>query len=392
MSEHAMLSASGASRWLVCTPSARLEETLDEVESVYADEGTLAHDIAKHMILYKLKRYSSEGAYKDTMTRFKEDELFNEEMLEYLDEYSSFVVAKYKSDSRNLIFLEQKLELEEYIPEGFGTVDVMIINPDLLQVIDYKHGKGVPVDAVENSQTKVYSLGALKEFDFFFDKVKTIQMTIYQPRIENISTFEISTQELLLWAEEVLKPTALIAFNGLGEYVPGSHCKFCRAKPTCKAHAVYNLQLAAQEFAVPTVVNPTPANLITDEQVSKILLRAKRMKEWITSVEEYALREALGGKKWPGLKLVSGRSSRKYGDEKQIMKNLLAAGIEEEKVVNKKLPGIIELSKNISKLDFKKYVEPHIVKPDGSPALVSEKDKRPERNSDTAAALDFKTN
>lgn len=386
-----MLSASGASRWLRCTPSARLEEQLEEVESIYADEGTLAHEMAHAMIMSKLKRYSSQGAYQDHLSRIMADELYTDEMHDLIDEYSDFVVAKVKSHPQNIVFLEQQLKLDDFIPEGFGTVDVMIINSKLLEVVDYKHGKGVPVDAHENSQIKIYALGALMEFNFLFSKIKDIKMTIYQPRIENISEFSMKTSDLMQWANDVLKPIAKKAYNGEGDYVAGDHCKFCRAKAICETNAKFNLQLAAKEFALPDAPSTEIAlPVITDEQVSKIVLRAKRMKEWITSVEEYALRSALAGKKWPGLKVVKGRSVRKYTSQEKIIKALLDAGYEEEKIVNKKLPGIIDLSKIVAKLDFQKYVEPHIVKPDGSPALVSEQDKRPEHNSNTAAAEDFK--
>lgn len=376
MSAHALLSASGTSRWLICTPSARLEETLEETESIYADEGTVAHKLGE--LLIKQRLGVDCGKELEDMTN---TEYYSEEMLGYMEEYTDYVMDT-MGQGNYIIFQEQRLELTEFIPQGFGTTDVLLINPRRLRIIDYKHGKGVPVDAFENSQMKVYALGAIKEYDFFYQHIETVEMTIYQPRIGNISSYEMSVADLLHWGYTVLKPTARMAFEGLGEFIAGEHCRFCRARSICKAAAIHNLQIAAKTFEITT---------ITDDQLVKILRRADEVKRWITAVEEYALKQAVQhNKKWPGMKLVRGRSVRKFINEQTVIDDLLKAGYSEDKIVNKKLAGITELSKKITKLDFKKIVEPQLFKPDGSPTLVDESDGRAEINSNEEAVLEFK--
>lgn len=374
MAKHALLSASGASRWLVCTPSPRLELEIEETTSAYADEGTLAHELGEWLI--RNKAYGV--GIKKHLARIQANELYSDEMLEYCNDYADFVVESYKKAPKGAILMqEQRLNLTEFIPEGFGTVDNAIISSEGIHIIDLKYGKGVPVDAYENKQMMVYALGVYMCYDLIHN-IKEIVMTIYQPRIDNTSTYVISADNLLRWAREVLKPTAKIAYEGLGELVAGEHCRFCRFRPTCKENATRNLQIAAREF---DVVSLTP------EQISKILSRSAGIKNWLTSVEEYALKEAIKGKKWPGMKVVQGRSTRKYTDEKKIYEALKAEGIDVE--MKTKLPGIIELTKAVSKDVFEKIVNPFVHKPPGAPTLVSEEDKRPEFNRSAEASDDF---
>ena len=375
-----MLSASGASRWLICTPSARLEEQFEETESAFADEGTLAHTLCELMLRYRLKWISSK-VFHMGLLEVQAEELYDQTMMDWANTYADYVMDKYRSASKGArIYLEQKLILEEYVPEGYGTVDVAIVGDDLMEVIDFKYGKGVYVEAKENRQMMLYAIGAYREFDYLYD-IKDVRMTIYQPRIDNISSYDMPIKDLMLWANETLRPTARTAFQGLGEYIPGDHCRFCRARAVCQAHAKYQLQVAAREFTLTT---------ITDEQVAKVLLKADSMKKWITSVEQHALHLAVNhGKQWPGLKVVAGRSNRRYADEKKVLDTLVEAGYKSEQVVNKKLPGITDLSKIITTLDFQKCVEPHLIKPPGAPTLVPISDKRPAWNSAEAARLDF---
>jgi hypothetical protein len=378
MGKHAMLSASGASRWLACPPSALYEREFPESQSSYADEGTLAHELATILIGQKGWGINMDGPIK----RIKEHELYSDEMMEYIDTYAEFVVNRFRDAPEGAILcLEQLVSLETYIPKGYGTVDVGIPANRVLEVIDLKYGKGVPVHAEENPQAMTYALGLLDEYDLLYD-IQLVRITIYQPRIDNVSTYEITAKNLKRWGYEVLKAGALKATVGEGEYVAGDHCRFCRARSMCKTAATYNLQLATRDFA--------PPQNVTDDQVVKILKRAASMKQWIKAVEEKALEMAvMQGKKWPGMKVVQGRSVRKYTDQGAIIENLKKAGIPEEEVVNKKLLGITEMSKKLTTLQFQQLVEPHVIKPPGKPTLVDESDKRPEFNSSEAAALDF---
>lgn len=378
--KHAMLSPSGASRWLTCTPSARLEQEYAESQSAYADEGTFAHELAE--IIIREKAYHMDLSNQiERLIATREGELYyNEEMHMFCEEYAEFVVEYARNaPSGSVLIQEAELDVSHYIPGGFGHVDNAIIGDDWMTVIDLKYGKGVPVDAEENKQMMVYSLGAYRAYDFLYD-IQNIRMIIYQPRIGNISTWEISVKDLLRWANEVLKPGAKAAWNGEGELVAGDHCRFCRVRATCKEVAKVNLQLAARDFDPPT---------LADEQVSKILLKAKQIKNWITAVENYALQQALKGKEWLGMKIVQGRSVRKYKDEKAVLEALEKSGADVNKLFIKKPLGITKMSKQLTKLQFQSIIEPLLHKPPGKPTLVSLDDKRAEWNREEAAALDF---
>ena len=372
---HAKLSASGASRWMACPPSATYEQQFPEQESVYADEGTLAHAIANLLIQHKAFNIPLDKR----MDEFKNDPLFNEEMWGHVNNFADYVIDKVRNTPGSIhLFLEERLDMRTWIPEGFGTSDVTMISDAALEVVDYKHGKGVPVDVYENKQLLTYALGALHEFGMLYDP-KIVRVTVFQPRIDNIETYELSTSDLIRWGNEVLKPAAELAWNGEGEFEAGDHCRFCRAKALCPTNAKYNLQLAKLAFA------DTEVATVSDEHVVKILARASSMKRWITSVEDMALKMAIQGKVWPGMKLVAGRSIRKYTNEAEIIKGLIADGVLEEEIVNKKLAGITDLSSKITKLQYQQLVDPHVVKPPGKPTLVDENDKRPEWNANAKA-------
>lgn len=382
---HATLSPSSASRWLACTPSARVEETFAETSSSFADEGTLAHKLGELLISKELKRIKP-AAYEKQIKEIAANKLFSAEMRSYADSYCEFVIERLnEARSRNsdaLIFLEQRLDMTDYVPEGFGTGDVVIIADEVLDFVDLKYGKGVPVSAVENKQMMLYALGALKEFDYLYH-IERVRMTIYQPRIDNISEWEIGVAELKQWAEEVLKPKAAMAFAGEGEFVAGNHCQFCRAKATCKALADEQLKLAQYEFK--------QSPFLTDDEVADILRRATQFEKWLKAVEDNALFEAVNnGKKWPGFKLVEGRSNRVITDPAKAAENILKAGFKEEDIFKPKvLFGLTELERVVTKKKFAELCGDLVIKPAGKPALVTEDDKRPELNSLEGAKMDF---
>lgn len=381
---HALLSPSSASRWLNCTPSARLEQQFPETTSEYADEGTLAHKLGELLIRQTLKTVEK-AQFKSLMKEVEDSKHFDASMENYCEDYAVFVVEQFAdAQSRTkdaLIFLEHKLDMSEYVPEGFGTGDVVIIADGILDFTDLKYGKGVPVSAVENKQMMLYGLGALRSFDHLYD-IHTVRMTIYQPRIDNISTWEISVEDLKAWAEYELKPKAEMAFKGEGEYKAGNHCQFCKAKATCRTLAEKNLELAVHEFQDPA--------LLTDEQISDILGRIKLFTIWTDAVEAHALTQAVDhGKKWPGYKLVEGRSNRQYKDETAVADVLLKKGFAEDLIYKKKIIGITEMEKNVGKKQFTELLSDLIIKPAGKPTLVPESDKRPEFKSVDSAVRDF---
>lgn len=372
---HAILSPSSASRWLACTPSARLEHEMPYTTSEAAEEGTLAHSLSELILKLFLKNISKKQ-YVVELKKIQTNKFYNDAMLDYCNDYTTYVIEQFSSLKTwckdAVMFLEKKLNLSAYVPEGFGTVDVVMIADKTLQIIDLKYGKGVPVSAEENKQMMLYALGALKDYDYVYG-IEKIVMTIVQPRLNDISNYEVDVTYLLTWAKEELIPKAKLAFAGDGEFIAGKHCQFCKLKATCRANAELHLELAKYDFM--------DNHLLTDHEIADILDRSATFKKWLTAVEENALLQAVtNGKKWPGYKLVEGRSNRVYYDENKLIQDLTNE-YDEAKIFNKKLKGITEMEKSLGKTEFKRLVEPLLIKPPGSPVLVPESDKRNELNS-----------
>lgn len=380
--QHAVLSPSGAHRWLVCTPSARLEEQFPDSTSDAAAEGTLAHALCEAQLKYSTG-LSNSIELKEEKNRIAENDFYCGEMQEHANEFETFVLEKYNAAGKGAyIFLEKQLNLTEYVPEGFGTGDVIIIANGVLEIIDLKYGKGVPVSCENNKQMMLYAVGALTEFDYLYE-IKDVRMTIYQPRIDNISTFTMPARELMAWAETELKTKAKEAFDGAGDFVPGDHCRFCRARATCRALAEHNMKVAEYEFKKPP--------LLDNSEVADLLSKAADVIKWLDDVSEYALDQAVNhDTHYPGFKVVEGRSNRKYNDEPAIVGALSEAGYEKDKLY--KIPaliGITDMEKLIGKKTFAELLNPYVIKPQGKPALVPESDKRPAMDSSKAAIQDF---
>jgi hypothetical protein len=368
---HAKLSPSAASRWMACTPSAVLEQSFPNTTSEYAEEGTLAHSICELFLRYIFHQIKIED-HDEQYKKIQKSEYYSDQMVDYCNDYVQFVNEQCKGEFH--LFIEQKLDMTKYIPEGFGTADAIVILPKERKIIftDLKYGKGIKVDAKQNSQLKIYSLGVLETMEFIFgeNSFDTIETNIYQPRIDNIASYTYTVKELIEWAENELKPAADKAFEGLGEYKAGKHCYWCRAKAKCRALADYNLELAKMDFANP--------DLLTDEEVLKVYEQKAIFENWLDAVSGYLLSTALEGKAWPGLKVVEGISRRKYKDENDVWLALHDKGYKQEQVYAlPKLKGIGELEKLLTKPKFNEIVGPLCEKPQGKPALVPESDKRP---------------
>ena len=271
--------------------------------------------------------------------------------------------------------IEQQLDFSKWVPGGFGTGDCVIVADDTLTVIDYKHGLGVLVDAEKNSQMMCYALGALQLFDGIYD-INHVSMTIFQPRRDNVSTYQLEKDELLHWAETVLKPTAELAAKGEGEYHAGDHCRFCKIKANCRKRAEYNLELARYDFAVPSTLQ--------DEEIEAVLAKVDELVNWAGDVKDYALQQAISGKSWSGWKLVEGRSNRRYVNEEAVAAAVENAGFNP---YEKKLLGITAMTKQLGKKRFEELLSNLVEKPQGKPVLVPESDKRPVMHT---AADDFK--
>ena len=374
MASHALLSASSSHRWINCPPSVMLTKDMEDVPSEYAKEGSEAHELGAYLI--------EKALGKDVSDPKGSFEFYSPEMEECACAYAGYVLERYNTAKTkcadSLIYIEQRLDYSAYVKDGFGTGDCLIISDDCLEIIDYKHGLGVLVDANENSQLMCYALGAYDAFGTLYD-FKQISMTIFQPRRDNISTYITKVDDLLKWANEVLMPAANLALEGKGEFKSGDHCVFCKAKAMCRKRAESNLELAKYDFKMP--------DTLEDLEISAILPKIEELVSWGNDVKEYALSRALSGIKFEGYKLVEGKSNRKYTDEDKVAKVVEEEGYDP---YEKKLLGITDMTRLLGKKKFNELLNDYIVKPKGKITLVPESDTRAEIKND--AKEDFKTN
>ncbi len=392
---HALLSASSSKQWLHCPPSVRLQENFPNESSVYAEEGTFAHEICE----YKVRKYLHER-----VKRPQSEEFDTEEIEQITDVYAEFVISIIEQMRENgcepLAFVEERVDYSHIAPSGFGTADMLIIGKDadgrgLLHVCDFKTGKGVFVEADHNSQMMLYALGGLAAYGFLYD-IEIVRMSIIQPRLDNISTFECSRQELEDWGESI-KPTALLAFEGKGEQHPGDWCRFCRAKPVCKACADEALALCREDFLdldagafddtaeesdmtapyeadTNTAVFKQPG-LIPITELAEILPTLNRISSWIEAVFAFVSSEAINhGVPIPGYKVVEGRSKRIFTDTKAVVDTAVQNGYTD--LYKQTLITLTEFEKMMGKKKFNELLGEYVAKPPGKLALVPESDPR----------------
>ena len=358
--KHAILSPSASHIWLRCTRAPRMCEDLPDQQTDYARQGTQAHSLCQ----YKLEK--ALGYYvRDPRAELA---LLDEEMESCSDDYVQFVMQLLsemrQTCSDPVILIEQRLDFSEWVPEGFGYGDCILVADGTVHVIDFKYGEGVLVDARDNSQMMCYALGAINLLDNLYD-ISSVSMTIFQPRRENVSTWTQDKFELLGWADTVLKPAADLAYKGEGTFCAGEHCRFCRARATCRARAEYNLELARYDFAMP--------DTLEDDEISAILSKIDSLTSWAADIREYALSQALSGKHFEGFKVVNGRSVRRYTSETDVAKAVTDAGFDP---YERSILGITAMTKLLGKRRFKEILGQLVTKAPGKRTLVPESDKR----------------
>ena len=365
MAKHAFLSASASHRWINCPPSAKLCEGIKDEPSPYAQEGTDCHELCAYLVEKALGRDVEDPTENLTY--------YSGEMQNCAEEYRDYVLEQFERSKKfcsdPMVFIEQKLDFSRWVENGFGTGDCVIIADEVLHIIDYKHGLGVLVESEGNSQMMCYALGALEAFDDLYD-ISTIEMTIFQQRRENVSTSSIRKDDLLKWAEDVLKPTAALAYAGKGEFKAGDHCQFCKVKATCRKRAETNLELAKYNFEMPATLD--------DFEIAAILPRIDQLISWGNDIKEYALQQAQSGVHFDGWKIVEGRSNRKFTDEAAVASKVKDAGYNP---YEKKLLGITAMSTMLGKKKFEELLGELVYKPPGKPTLVPKSDKRPAMNT-----------
>lgn len=374
---HARLNPSSAERWIHCPGSVALAEQCPPPgSSEYADEGTKAHAIAEA----KLRQIIGEITPKELEKIIKKHQP-DGEMEEATDFYRDEVVEILASAGKDAeLMVEQRFSLNRWAPESFGTSDAVIIGDGKIEVIDLKYGKGVRVSAKNNPQLRLYGAGAANLFEGMYD-FDTVRMTIIQPRLDHVSTEELSLEELMTWMKEVVKPAAREAYDGTGEIDAGDWCRWCPAKAICRKRAEKNLELAKMEFKSP--------DLLSQDEIGEVLRQAEELSKWTSDVQAYALEQALAGEHFDGWKLVEGRSNRMITDQIKAAELLKAAGFDEAILYKHELYGITQLEKNCGKKKLTEVLGDLITKPQGKPVLVPESDKREEINSAEAAKSDF---
>ena len=365
MAKHAILSASSSHRWLNCPPSARLCEAYEDKGSDYAAEGTDAHTLCEFRLKQTLG-ISAENPIENLSW-------YNEEMEDCAAGYAAYVTELLETAKQTcsdpVVLIEQRVDFSRWVQDGFGTADCILIADGVLNIVDYKHGKGVKVSAEGNTQLFLYSLGALEIFDDIYD-IETVRMTIFQPRLSNISISEVSKTTLLEWANTELAQKAQLAYEGKGDFHSGEWCRFCKAKAECRERAKANLALAKYDFE--------ESALLDDEEIADILGKVDALTAWASDVKEYALQQAVSGKEWTGWKLVEGRSNRKYTNDAVVAATVEGAGFDP---YERKVLGITAMQKLLGKSRFEELLAPYIEKPQGKPTLVPESDKRPAINT-----------
>ncbi len=371
MAKHAYLSASSSHRWLSCPPSAKLCAEIRDEASPYAQQGTDAHELCQYKVEKALGRSPNDPTENLTW--------FDAEMENCTDEYCNYIMEQVEEAKKHckdpLVLVEERLDFSKWVPDGFGTGDCVIVADDVLHIIDFKYGLGIMVDAYENPQMMCYALGAIDLYDCLYN-IDTIKLTIFQPRRENVSTYQTTKEALLAWAENTLAPTAALAYNGKGEFKAGDHCQFCKVKANCRKRAEHNLELAKYDFEVPAKLE--------DSEIAAILPRIDNLVSWASDIKDYALQQTLSGVEYEGYKVVEGKSNRRYSDEAAVAFIVKDHGYDP---YEKKLLGITAMTSLLGKKKFEELLGALITKPQGKPTLVPVGDKRPALNT---AKDDFK--
>lgn len=366
---HALLSASSAKIWLTCPPSARLAEQFPDQDTRYSREGTLAHEIAELKLRRAYVEPMSTRTFNAQLKKLQQHELYDPEMLRFTDVYTDYVARiVHGFTSPPYVGIEKRLDFSAWAPDGFGTGDCIIIGGKILHVCDLKYGKGVPVSAIGNPQMRLYALGVIAAYSMLFP-IERVRMTIIQPRLDVISEDEMSIKELLAWGETI-KPNAQLAYAGQGDYAPGEHCRFCKAKAVCRARTDHHTAL--EDFSL---MRPP---LISNEEVGSLIERGRTLAAWVSDLESYALQECLAGRDIPGWKAVEGRSTRAYADVDAAFAHLIQEGVEEPLLYKRQPLSVAELETLLGKKRYTELLDTHghVKRPPGRPTLALADDKR----------------
>lgn len=390
---HAVVTASGFERWSHCTAAPQYEEQFPNGTSIYAEEGTLAHSVCE---LYGRERFTvmTTRKFNAELKKLQASELWQDEMVKTAETYVNYLAEKANTyDAMPHIAFEVRVDLSDYIPDGFGTCDCIMIGGDTLRITDYKHGKGVPVSSIGNGQMRLYALGALKYYaPIYGDQIKRVCTAIVQPRISDDVTEEyLTVEELKEWGANEAKPKAQLAYLGMGTFDPGEWCRFCKGKAQCRARAEYyagfsqfigadiegrmsEADIIARERADGYGAELPP--ILSDADISELLVKAAGLSAWYADLQDYATQTILTGGEIPGYKLVEGRKVRQFRDADHAIEIMKSAGYDEALLFDRKPKTLAQLEKLTGKKEFSGLMEGEIVWSAGKPTLVPESDKR----------------
>ncbi len=381
MSEHALLSASSSKKWINCPPSARLEEQFPDTATVYAREGTLAHHIAELKVRKYFIEPMTQRTFNSRLKKLQKEELYKPEMLEHTDVYLEYIKgAALECKSKPFVAVEKRLDYSEVAPGGFGTGDCILISGDTLHIIDFKYGSGVAVYAENNTQMMLYAMGAIKAYSMLYT-INNIEMTIVQPRLNNISEYSISAVELNEWAKSI-KPIAELAYKGEGEFKDGDWCRFCRANAVCRKQSENITALEAFGDKLPP--------LLSDNEVGGLLEKVIKLEKWAKNIKEYALNAILDGKEIPGWKAVISRKCRAFTDTEKAFKAITEKGYDESLLYERKPLSLTNIEKLMGKKEFNDVLSEYITMSQGQPTLAPLSDKRESYTNKITAEEAFK--
>ena len=371
---HALLSASAADRWMNCPGSVAATKDLPSTTSVYAEEGTLAHSLCELKVrkLFGIPEPMPRSKYLEELAVIKANELYSKEMENCSDTYLEHIQSiALRYNTRPYVVVEQRVDFSEYVPDGFGTSDCIIIAGSELHIVDYKHGQGVPVSAVENKQLRLYAIGALARYKAFFPAVETVYLHVVQPRLNNISEWSVAVDALTDWAKQEVAPAAQRALSPDAPFVPGEkQCRFCGIRATCRARATKNMEVANSPL-----FQKLPPEL-SDAEVGAALTIGKDVADWLKKLESYAAKTLETGGTIPGYKLVAGRSNRVWGDQSKAFDAMRSAGVADALLYDRVPLTVAKLEKVLDKKVFAQVAEPFITKAPGKPTMVPESDPR----------------
>jgi len=367
---HAVLSASGADRWLNCPGSVAFTRDMPDTSSSYAEWGTTCHELGELALRNRLL------GEKVVL----ESDKYDAEMYAAVAAYRNFaegILAEH--DEEPLIWIEERLDFSRWVPGGFGTADLVLVFPRAKKayMVDLKGGQGIKVFAADNPQLKLYGAGVLDLLDCIVE-IQSIELCIVQPRIAHFDRWEISAEELLVWLEDI-KPIAHDAYKGSATLRAGDHCTFCKVRATCPERAREAVSTFEEHDAIP--------GLLSFEQIAALLPKLDRIINWAKNIQDFAYVQARDhGGKIPGYKLVAGRSNRRWTDEARVAEVLKQDGFNDDDIWTKKLLGITDAEKLVGK---KHRVFELAQKAEGKPTLVPESDPRAEWHSAEATLAAF---